>query len=64
MQSLARECATAQLIITAALGIAAQYRDKIAMMRAGRIPELNNTPAFFACSMHPYSRQLLNAVRL
>jgi ABC-type dipeptide/oligopeptide/nickel transport system ATPase component len=64
MQSLARECGTAQLIITADLGIAAQYCDKIAVMRAGRILELNHTPGFFACPIHSYSRQLLGAVRL
>jgi peptide/nickel transport system permease protein len=64
MQSLAHECGTAQLIITADLGIAAQYCDKIAVMRAGRILKLNPTRGFFACPIHPYSRQLLDAVRL
>jgi ABC-type dipeptide/oligopeptide/nickel transport system ATPase component len=64
MRSLTRECGTAQLIITADLGIAAHYCDKIAVMCAGRILELNNTPGFFACPTHPYSRQLLDAVRL
>jgi ABC-type glutathione transport system ATPase component len=64
MQSLARECGTAQLIITADLGIVAQYCDKIAVKRSGRILELNSTPGIFACPIHPYSRQLLDAVRL
>jgi ABC-type dipeptide/oligopeptide/nickel transport system ATPase component len=64
MQKLTRETGTAQLIVTADLGIAAQYCDKIAVMRRGRIIEMNETRAFFEAPAHPYSRRLLESVRL
>jgi peptide/nickel transport system permease protein len=64
IQKLAREGGTAQLIITGDLGIAAQYCDKIAVMRAGRLIELNETRAFFAAPRHPYSQRLLASVRV
>lgn len=63
MQKLARDSGTAQLIVTADMGIAAQYCDKVAVMQAGRIVELNDTRAFFAQPQHPYSRHLLSCVR-
>ncbi len=64
MQKLAREAGTAQLIVTADLGIAAQYCDKIAVMRGGEVVEINETPAFFDAPAHPYSKRLLASVRL
>jgi peptide/nickel transport system permease protein len=63
IQKLAHEGGTAQLIITGDLGIAAQYCDKVAVMQAGRLIELNETRAFFAAPRHPYSRRLLASVR-
>ncbi len=64
MQKLAREAGTAQLIVTADLGIAAQYCDKIAVMRGGEVVEINETRAFFDAPAHPYSKRLLASVRL
>jgi peptide/nickel transport system permease protein len=64
MEKLARETGTAQLIVTADLGIAAQYCDKIAVMQAGRVIEINETRAFFDAPAHPYSKRLLDSVRL
>jgi len=59
MQKLAQEAGTAQLIVTADLGIAAQYCDKVAVMRGGQIIEVNETRAFFDLPSHPYSKRLL-----
>jgi ABC-type dipeptide/oligopeptide/nickel transport system ATPase component len=63
VQKLARDRGTAQLIVTGDLGIAAHYCDRIAVMQAGRIVELNHTRAFFVAPRHPYSRHLLSCVR-
>jgi peptide/nickel transport system permease protein len=64
MAKLASETGTAQLIVTSDLGIAAHYCDKVAVMRAGRVIEINKTCAFFDAPVHPYSKQLLGSVRL
>jgi peptide/nickel transport system permease protein len=64
MEKLGRETGTAQLIVTADLGIAAQYCDKIAVMQAGRVIEITDTRAFFDAPTHPYSKRLLDSVRL
>jgi peptide/nickel transport system permease protein len=64
MQKLAREAGTAQLVVTADLGIAAQYCDKVAVMRGGEVVEINETRAFFDAPVHPYSKRLLASVRL
>jgi peptide/nickel transport system permease protein len=64
MAKLASETGTAQLIVTSDLGIAAHYCDKVAVMRAGRVIEINETCAFFDAPVHPYSKQLLGSVRL
>jgi ABC-type dipeptide/oligopeptide/nickel transport system ATPase component len=64
MKKLTQETGTTQLIVTADLGIAAQYCDKVAVMKAGRVIEINETRAFFDAPAHPYSRRLLDSVRL
>ena len=64
MQKLARDRGTAQLIVTGDLGIAAHYCDRVAVMQAGRIVELNDTKAFFAAPRHPYSQHLLSCVKV
>src|SRR3984957_4007190 len=64
MEKVARETGTTQLIVTADLGIAAQYCDKVEVMQAGRVVEINDTRAFFDAPAHPYSKHLLDSVRL
>ncbi len=64
MQKLTRETGTSQLVVTADLGIAAQYCDVVAVMHGGRIVEINRTPEFFASPIHPYAQKLLESVRL
>ena len=64
IQKLAHEGGTAQLIITGDLGIAAHYCDKVALMQAGRIVEINQTKALFDNPQHPYTRHLLSSVQV
>ncbi|MGD9535682.1 MAG: dipeptide/oligopeptide/nickel ABC transporter permease/ATP-binding protein [Alphaproteobacteria bacterium] len=64
IQALAHDGGTAQLIITSDLGIAAHYCDKVALMQAGRIVEINETRALFRNPQHPYTRHLLSGVRV
>ncbi len=64
MQKLTQETGTSQLVVTADLGIAAQYCDVVAVMHGGRIVEMNRTREFFASPIHPYAQKLLESVRL
>ncbi len=63
MVSAARQRSAAQLIVTRDLGIVAQYCRRIAVMQRGRIVEAGYTPAVFRDPQHPYTRQLLAAVK-
>ena len=50
MEKLASETGTAQFIVTSDLGIAAHYCDKVAVMQAGRILEINDDPRVLRCA--------------
>jgi ABC-type dipeptide/oligopeptide/nickel transport system ATPase component/ABC-type dipeptide/oligopeptide/nickel transport system permease subunit len=63
IETLAGDRGTARLLVTGDLGIAAHYCDRVAVMQAGRIIEINETKAFFADPRAPYSRHLLSCVR-
>ena len=63
-RALAEEAGTARLIITGDLGIAAHYCDKVAVMQAGRIVEAAETHHLFDDPRHPYTRHLLDCVRV
>lgn len=63
-RALAGEAGTARLIITGDLGIAAHYCDKVAVMQAGRIVEAAETHRLFDDPRHPYTRHLLDCVRV
>ena len=63
-RALAEEAGTARLIITGDLGIAAHYCDKVAVMQAGRIVEAAETRRLFDDPHHPYTRHLLDCVRV
>ena len=63
-RTLAEEAGTARLLITGDLGIAAHYCDRVAVMQAGRIVEINETDRLFDTPRHPYTRHLLDCVRV
>ena len=63
-RALAEEAGTARLLITGDLGIAAHYCDKVAVMQAGRIVEAAETHRLFDAPRHPYTRHLLDCVRV
>jgi peptide/nickel transport system ATP-binding protein len=50
------------LFITHDLRVAAQVCDRIAVMRKGRIVEMQDTATLFASPQHPYTQQLLAAI--
>jgi ABC-type dipeptide/oligopeptide/nickel transport system ATPase component len=58
----ARDREAAQLIVTRDLGIIAQYCQRVAVMRGGRIVESGPTTEVFRQPQHPYTIQLLRAV--
>jgi peptide/nickel transport system permease protein len=58
----ARDRNAAQLIVTRDLGIVAQYCQRVAVMRGGRIVESGPTAEVFRQPQHPYTVQLLRAV--
>ncbi len=59
---LRREYAMSVLLVTHDLGVVAQTCDRVAVMYAGRIAELAETPALFARPSHPYTEALLAAL--
>ena len=63
-RALAEDAGTARLLITGDLGIAAHYCDRVAVMQAGRIVEINETDRLFDAPRHPYTRHLLDCVRI
>ncbi|MEJ8573522.1 dipeptide/oligopeptide/nickel ABC transporter permease/ATP-binding protein [Microbaculum marinum] len=63
IETLAGNRGTARLLVTGDLGIAAHYCDRVAVMRAGRIIEINETRAFFANPRHAYSQHLVSCVQ-
>ncbi|HEU4622465.1 MAG TPA: dipeptide ABC transporter ATP-binding protein [Burkholderiaceae bacterium] len=62
LKDLQRERGMAMVLITHDLGVVAQFADHIALMYAGQIVEVASAKAFFARPLHPYARQLLNAL--
>lgn len=62
LNSLVRETQTAVLLITHAMGVAAQFCDFIAVMYAGNVVEYGSLQAIFNNPLHPYTKGLLRAV--
>jgi peptide/nickel transport system ATP-binding protein len=62
LNSLVRETQTAVLLITHAMGVAAQFCDFIAVMYAGNVVEYGSLQAIFNNPLHPYTEGLLKAV--
>jgi peptide/nickel transport system ATP-binding protein len=62
LMNLQRDQGMAMLLITHDLGIVSQVAHRIALMYAGQIVEVAETPEFFARPLHPYARMLLDAL--
>jgi peptide/nickel transport system ATP-binding protein len=52
------------LFITHDMGVVAQMADQIAVMRYGKIVEQNSADNFFSNPTHPYTKQLLQDIRI
>lgn len=62
LNGLVRQFRNAVLLITHAMGVAAFFSDKIAVMYAGNVVEFAPTATLFARPAHPYTQGLLQAV--
>ncbi|MBX2884040.1 MAG: ABC transporter ATP-binding protein, partial [Granulosicoccus sp.] len=61
IRDLIRERSMSSLLITHDLGLAAQYCDRIMVMKDGEIVEQGNPADLFSNPQHPYSRKLVDA---
>jgi peptide/nickel transport system ATP-binding protein len=61
VQQLQRELGFAVLFITHDLSLLLEFADRVAIMYAGEIVELAESPELFANSLHPYSLGLLGS---
>lgn len=62
LNDLVKETRTAVLLITHAMGVAAQFCDFIAVMYAGNVVEYGSVQSIFNNPLHPYTKGLLKAV--
>ena len=62
LRAIRRELHTAIILITHDLAITAQLCDRIVVMYAGQVVEVNTTRALFRSPRHPYTRGLLDSM--
>ncbi len=62
LKRLQRETGMAILLITHDLGVVAEMADRVGVMYAGQLLEINDVEGFFARPAHPYSRKLFRSV--
>jgi peptide/nickel transport system ATP-binding protein len=62
LKALQHETGMAILLITHDLGVVAEMADRVGVMYAGQLMEVNDVQAFFARPAHPYSRKLFRSV--
>jgi peptide/nickel transport system ATP-binding protein len=62
LRGLQRETGMAILLITHDLGVVAEMADRVGVMYAGQLMEVNDVRAFFSAPAHPYSRKLFRSV--
>jgi peptide/nickel transport system ATP-binding protein len=62
LKRLQRETGMSILLITHDLGVVAEMADRVGVMYAGQLVEINDVAAFFAQAAHPYSRKLFRSV--
>ncbi len=61
VRDLTRDRGMSSILITHDLGLAAQYCDRLAVMKDGQIVETGAASALFADPQHPYTRKLVDA---
>jgi peptide/nickel transport system ATP-binding protein len=62
LRELQRETGMAIMLITHDLGVVAEMADRVGVMYAGQLVEINHVDGFFARPAHPYSRKLFRSV--
>ncbi len=62
LKDLQRETGMAILLITHDLGVVAEMADRVGVMYAGQLMEVNDVQNFFDQPAHPYSRKLFRSV--
>jgi peptide/nickel transport system ATP-binding protein len=62
LKQLQRETGMAILLITHDLGVVAEMADRVGVMYAGQLMEINDVKSFFGAPAHPYSRKLFRSV--
>jgi ABC-type microcin C transport system duplicated ATPase subunit YejF len=62
LRDLQKETGMAILFITHDLAVASEMADDVAVMRYGKIVEQNSRDSFYANPVHPYSRELFDAL--
>jgi peptide/nickel transport system ATP-binding protein len=62
MVDLVRERGLALILITHDMGVVAQACDRVVVLYAGRVAEMNTTEAIFAAPKHPYTTNLIGCI--
>ena len=62
LRDLQKDTGMAILFITHDLAVASEMADDVAVMRYGKIVEQNSRDSFYANPVHPYSRELFDAL--
>ena len=62
LKQLQRDTGMAILLITHDLGVVAEMADRVGVMYAGQLMEINDVDRFFQQPAHPYSRKLFRSV--
>jgi peptide/nickel transport system ATP-binding protein len=62
MVDLVRDRGLALILITHDMGVVAQACDRVVVLYAGRVAEMNTTDAIFASPRHPYTASLIGCI--
>jgi len=62
LKRIKKELETSFILITHDIATSSELADRVAIMYAGQIVELNDAPRFFPAPLHPYSQKLMASV--
>jgi peptide/nickel transport system ATP-binding protein len=62
LKRIKQEMETSFILITHDISTSSELADRVAIMYAGQIVELNDAPRFFPAPLHPYSQKLMASV--